>query len=168
MLLVRRLRTCSPPGSWRCTRRSSTATPCSLLSRSGKSWTGCAQWHLSFCRWLSPPTASSVGAVRVQEWLTSEYRERLLLEGDRDDGEKLEDLTTAFRGEFRSTLLGASCKGLADRLLAAGMPFAVKNGNSARGVGARARSAQPSRGSLFRPRSSSPEEGLELAGDPST
>jgi hypothetical protein len=42
------------------------------------------------------------GAVRVQEWLTSKYRERLLLEGDRDDGEKLEDLTAAFRGEFRS------------------------------------------------------------------
>jgi hypothetical protein len=76
------------------------------------------------------------GAVRVQEWLTSKYRERLLLEGDRDDGEKLEDLTAAFRGEFRSSLLVASCKGLADMLLAAGMPFAVKNGNSARGVGA--------------------------------
>ena len=55
-------------------------------------------------------------------------------------------------------------------LLAAGMPFAVKNGNSARGVGARARSplAPPSRGSLSRPRSPSPEEGLDLAGDPST
>jgi len=110
------------------------------------------------------------GAVRVQEWLTSKYRERLLLEGDRDDGEKLEDLTAAFRGEFRSSLLVASCKGLADMLLAAGMPFAVKNGNSARGVGARARSplAPPSRGSLSRPRSPSPEEGLDLAGDPST
>ena len=108
------------------------------------------------------------GAVRVQEWLTSKYRERLLLEGDRDDGEKLEDLTAAFRGELRSSLLVASCKGLADMILAAGLPFAV-NGNSARGVGARARSpsAPPSRGSLSRPRSPSPEEGLDLAGDPS-
>ena len=98
------------------------------------------------------------GAVHVQEWLTSKYREPLVLEGDRDDGEKLEDLTAAFRGELRSSLLVASCKGLADMLLAAGMPFAVKNGNSARGVGARARSpsAPPSRGSLSRPRSPSP------------
>jgi hypothetical protein len=106
------------------------------------------------------------GAVRVQEWLTSKYRERLLLEGDRDDGEKLEDLTAA----FRSSLLIASCKGLVDMLLAASMPFAVKNSNSARGVGARARSplAPPSRGSLSRPRSPSPAEGLDLAGDPST
>ena len=36
------------------------------------------------------------GAVRVQEWLTAKYRERLVLEGDRDDGEKLEDLTAPF------------------------------------------------------------------------
>ena len=110
------------------------------------------------------------GAVHVQEWLTSKYRERLVLEGDRDDGEKLEDLTAAFRGELRSSLLVASCKGLADMLLAAGMPFAVKKGNSARGVGARARlpSAPRSRGSLSRPCSPSPEGGLDLAGDPST
>ena len=89
-----------------------------------------------------------------------------MLEGDRDDGEKLEDLTAAFRGELRSSLLVASCKGLADMLLAAGMPFAVKNGSSARGVGVP--SAPPSRGSLSRPRSPSPEGGLDLAGDPST
>ena len=66
------------------------------------------------------------GAVRVQEWLTGKYRARLLLEGDRDDGEKTEDLTAAFRREFRASLLVASCKGLADMLLAAGMPFAGK------------------------------------------
>ena len=66
------------------------------------------------------------GAVRMQEWLTGKYRERLLLEGDRDDGEKTEDLTAAFRREFRSSLLVASGKGLADMLLAAGMPFAGK------------------------------------------
>ena len=67
----------------------------------------------------------------MQEWLTAKYRERLMLEGDRDDGEKLEDLTAAFRGEFRSSLLVAMCKGLADMLLAAGLPFAVKSGRSA-------------------------------------
>ncbi len=51
-----------------------------------------------------------------------------LLEGDWDDGEKTEDLTAAFRREFRASLLVASCKGLADMLLAAGMPFAGKRG----------------------------------------
>ena len=66
------------------------------------------------------------GAVHVQEWLTAKFRERLMLEGDRDDGEKLEDLTAAFRGEFRSSLLVAMYKGLADMLLAAGLPFAVR------------------------------------------
>ena len=66
------------------------------------------------------------GAVRMQEWLTGKYRARLLLEGDRDDGEKTEDLTAAFRREFRASLLVASCKGLADMLNAAGMPFAAK------------------------------------------
>jgi hypothetical protein len=66
------------------------------------------------------------GAVRMQEWLTGKYRARLLLEGDRDDGEKTEDLTAAFRREFRASLLMAFCKGLADMLLAAGMPFAGK------------------------------------------
>jgi hypothetical protein len=40
----------------------------------------------------------------------------VLLEGDRDDGEKPKTLTTAFRREFRSSLLVASCKGLADML----------------------------------------------------
>ena len=66
------------------------------------------------------------GAVRMQEWLTGKYRARLLLEGDREDGEKTEGLTAAFRREFRSSLLVASSKGLADMLLAAGMPFAGK------------------------------------------
>ena len=67
------------------------------------------------------------GAVRLQEWLTEKYRARVLLEGDRDDGQKPETLTTAFRQEFRSSLLVASCKGLADMLAAAGMPFAGKH-----------------------------------------
>ena len=81
------------------------------------------------------------GAVRVQEWLTGKYRARLLLEGDRDDGEKTEGLTAAFRREFRSSLLVASCKGLADMLIAAGMPFAGKRAHgrsSACGGGAHA------------------------------
>ena len=52
------------------------------------------------------------GAVRLQEWLTEKYRARVLLEGDRDDGQKPETLTTAFRQEFRSSLLVASYKGL--------------------------------------------------------
>jgi hypothetical protein len=67
------------------------------------------------------------GAVRLQEWLTEKYRARVLLEGDRDDGEKPETLTTAFRQAFRASLLVASCKGLADMLAAAGMPFAGKH-----------------------------------------
>ena len=85
------------------------------------------------------------GAVRVQEWLTGKYRARLLLEGDRDDGEKTEDLTAAFRREFRASLLVASCKGLADMLLAAGMPFAGKRapGWSSAG-GGRAHAPPPS------------------------
>ena len=123
------------------------------------------------CGCFHPPTGEFCpGAVRVQEWLTSQCRERLVLEGDRDDGEKLEDLTAAFRVEFRSSVFVAFCKGLADMLLAAGMPFAVKNSNSVRGLGARARppSAPPNRASLSQPRSLSPVVGLDLAGDHST
>ena len=77
------------------------------------------------------------GAVRVQEWLVGKYRERLRLEGDRDDGEKTEGLTAAFRQEFRASLLVASSKGLADMLLAAGMPFTGKcaHGGSSNGAG---------------------------------
>ena len=100
------------------------------------------------------------GAVRMQEWLTGKYRERLLLEGDRDDGEKTEGLTTAFRQEFLSSLLVASCKGLADMLLAAGMPFAGKRahgGSSAGGSSARAPPLPTT--SPSRPRGHSPHLG---------
>jgi hypothetical protein len=83
------------------------------------------------------------GAVRLQEWLTSKYRARLLLEGDRDDGEKTEDLTAAFRREFRSSLLVASCKGMADMLLAAGMPFAGKRVHGWRSAGGGSAHAPP-------------------------
>ena len=92
-----------------------------------------------------------------------------MLEGDRDDGEKLEDLTAAFRGEFRSSLLVASCKGLADMLVAAGMPFAIKHGRGASEADAHARpSAPPNRVSPSRPRSPSPERDPDLADDLST
>ena len=63
------------------------------------------------------------GAVRLQEWLCEKFRARLLLEGDRDDGQKLVDLVSGFRHEFRSSLLVASAKGTADMLNAAGLPF---------------------------------------------
>ena len=84
---------------------------------------------------ILPVAVSSHGefcpaAVRMQEWLTRKYRERLLLEGDRDDGEKTEDLTATFRREFRSSLLVASCKGLADMLLNAGTPFTGKRAHA--------------------------------------
>ena len=75
------------------------------------------------------------GAVRLQEWLVGKYRARLRLEGDRDDGEKLESLTADFRREFRSSLLVASCKGLADMLLAAGMPFVSKRAHRGSSAG---------------------------------
>ena len=64
------------------------------------------------------------GMMRVS--FAAGRRARVLLEGDRDDGEKPETLTTAFRRECRSSLLVASCKGLADMLAAAGLPFAGK------------------------------------------
>ena len=85
-------------------------------------------------------------AVRLQEWLAGKYRARLLLEGDRDKGEKLESLTADFRREFCSSLLVASCKGLADMLLAAGMLFVNKRanlGSNAGGSNARASSSSP-------------------------
>ena len=43
------------------------------------------------------------GAVQLQEWLCQKYRSRLLLEGDRDDGQKLVDLVSGFRNEFRAS-----------------------------------------------------------------
>ncbi len=83
--------------------------------------------------------------MRVQEWLTGKYRARLLLEGDRVDGEKTEDLTVAFRREFRAFHLVASYKDLADRLLAAGMPFAGKRASGwSRASGVSAHAPPPS------------------------
>ena len=51
------------------------------------------------------------------------YRARLRLEGERDDGEKEDDLITAFRCELRASLLVATAKGTAEMLAVAGRPF---------------------------------------------
>ena len=63
------------------------------------------------------------GAVQLQEWLVERYRARLRLEGERDDGEKEDDLITAFRCELRAALLVATAKGTAQMLAVAGRPF---------------------------------------------
>jgi hypothetical protein len=63
------------------------------------------------------------GAVQLQEWLVERYRARLRLEGERDDGEKEDDLITAFRCELRAALLVATAKGTAEMLAVAGRPF---------------------------------------------
>jgi len=54
------------------------------------------------------------------------YRARLLLEGDRDDGETVEDLTAAFRREFRQSLTVAVARGHAEMLRSAGLPYSSK------------------------------------------
>ena len=63
------------------------------------------------------------GTVRLQEWVMERYRARLRLEGERDDGEKEDDLITAFRCELRAALLVATAKGTAEMLAVAGRPF---------------------------------------------
>ena len=63
------------------------------------------------------------GAVQLQEWLVERYRARLRLEGERDDGEKEDDLITAFRCELRAALLVATARGTAEMLAVAGRPF---------------------------------------------
>ncbi len=42
--------------------------------------------------------------MQLQEWLVERYRARLRLDGERDDGEKEDDLITAFRCELRAAL----------------------------------------------------------------
>jgi hypothetical protein len=66
------------------------------------------------------------GAVELQEWLVEKYRLRLLLEGPRDDGEALEDLTACFRRELRASLLIAMIRGTSASLNAAGLPKRFK------------------------------------------
>ena len=78
------------------------------------------------------------GTVQLQEWLVERYRARLRLEGERDDGEKEDDLVTAFRCELRAALLVATAKGTAEMLAAAGRPFR-KGGALAGGAGLGAR-----------------------------
>ena len=63
------------------------------------------------------------GALRLQEWLTACYKERLLLEPDRDDGLKLSDLLADFRQNFHSSLLVAACRSHSDMLTSAGRVF---------------------------------------------
>ena len=52
---------------------------------------------------------------------TARYREKLLREGDRDDG-KVSDLTPAFRANLRVSVCVAIARGMAMQLLAAGLP----------------------------------------------
>ena len=63
------------------------------------------------------------GTVQLQEWLVGQYRARLRLEGERDDGVEEDELTTAFRCELRAALLVATAKGTAEMLAVAGRPF---------------------------------------------
>jgi hypothetical protein len=94
-------------------------------------------------------------------------RARLLLAGNREDGEKTEDLTAAFRREFRSSLLVASGKGLADMLLAAGMPFAGKRAHGWSSAGDRSAHAPTTATSPLRqqpPRGHSVHPGSALLG----
>jgi hypothetical protein len=63
------------------------------------------------------------GTVQLQEWLVQQYRARLRLEGEREDGEKEDDLITSFRCELRAALLVATAKGTAKMLTVAGRPF---------------------------------------------
>ena len=67
------------------------------------------------------------GARRLGEWLTDNYYARLLLEGDRDDGMSADDLASAFRRDYRASLLVTTMKGTADILTTAGLPFHKKN-----------------------------------------
>ena len=72
------------------------------------------------------------GAIRLTEWLVHKYRARLLLEGDRDDGETVEDLTAAFRREFRQSLTVAVARGHAEMLRSAGLPYSSKQNAASR------------------------------------
>jgi hypothetical protein len=63
------------------------------------------------------------GTVQLQEWLVGQYRARLQLEGEREDGMGEDELCTAFRCELRAALLVATAKGTAEMLAVAGRPF---------------------------------------------
>ncbi len=52
-----------------------------------------------------------------------QYRARLQLEGEREDGVREDELCTAFRCELRAALLVATAKGTAEMLAVAGRPF---------------------------------------------
>ena len=60
------------------------------------------------------------GALQLQEWLVDKFRQRLELEGHRDDGESPSDLVADFRHSFHVSLLVAMVQGHADMLTTAG------------------------------------------------
>ncbi len=71
------------------------------------------------------------GAVQVREWLSAKYRERLVLTGDSDCGEKLEDVIVASVANFapRSSSHRARGSHAPCYRHARCMPFAVKRGH---------------------------------------
>jgi hypothetical protein len=97
----------------------------SLPWSSGRCW-GAAARHRSSCPWSSPRTASSARAQYScrNGWSSCTAR----FEGERDDGEKEDDLIPAFRWELRAALLVATEKGFAEMLAVAGRPFPLKGG----------------------------------------
>ncbi len=95
-------------------------------------------------------------AVQLQECLVEGYRARLRFEGERDDGEKEDDLMTAFCCELRASLLVATAKGTAEMLAVAGRPF-MKGGAKCSRADAVARPA------VARVVSASPAPGLALS-----
>ena len=63
------------------------------------------------------------GIAQLQQWLAERYRERLRLEGEREDGEKEDDLLATFQCELRAALLVATAKGTAEMMASAGRPY---------------------------------------------
>ena len=61
--------------------------------------------------------------VQVQEFLVSTYRDKLMLEGPRDDGREFSNILAEFRKDFRSTIQGIIARGNAIGQRSAGLPF---------------------------------------------
>lgn len=69
--------------------------------------------------------------VMLQEWITSCYARKIVGEGHRDDGEKIEDLTAKFRRKFRTAIVVAVARGQARMLNTQGLPAGcIKKVNS--------------------------------------
>ena len=62
-------------------------------------------------------------AIRVIEILTGAYRRKVEREGERDDGETPQGLTSDFRNRFHTAIQMAVLKGNARMTAASGMPF---------------------------------------------